>query len=1307
MTTLYLPYTFSTSGCGSGIWGYDPRLAQKRIDKVREVLSSVLGCKTAACLSNSDKFAYNPRTNRYEITHSIAVACLRMNVARARQTLLLSQPEYTTITIRAIRAYILDRSRKLKRIVSRTFTEIMSRTDVQIVCLDHKPDVCDDSSEFENGSLTIEVSGLWQSVECARISVLVFLDELAGLFVDTLTIEAYLHPIIAGRKRVALNSIMHDTLTNIYFPTPLIGVKDVPYRFVSTIYITGSPENVQAAKTCLEEAAVRHRETTKYLRIPCIPRKLDWLCTEHRDYLFKLMCDNATHITVPPKGSGDPILTLVSSQQIGINRTLRMITRVICTFYVIKIFINQNDSTARVELQAKDPDQADPNSHGSDSRMYAKDRKNSPSLDQLSPPATTGVHSPQESVDGIQLDCQSQYQSMQRNSTSMTFHSANHPSQQIPPHLSGTSYGTPQICHSSEIKFRRMSNNTFKSYRPSDVFDAQYENSSDKIIVYNTQEMNNFIGSRNSLSSHMLIRDIDYSFDGTSSSIGSAVHASSPVSDNMDNSQSHLPQQDSLSSIIKNSKMQIPSDFTSKTMTLHHKAILELLKVTQITGAEIFYERDIITVYGNELVIKRAHKLMAQLEWLSSIHRLIVYQLELAAENREFVNGKKNGKINKIVKASGCNIVFQEPYNDYNVLIEVQANQFSRALEGLSYLENEIPAETSFYIPESYHRRIIGVSGKNVQKIMKKFAVYIKFTNAEEFESLGGYFENIDNVIARTPAKNVHNLESLRAAVFEQLGSSYKQRTTSSLAISHALYRLVIGRQACNLRDITCCCDVQIVFPYKEVGSDHVYITGTESQVSLATDMFAKLIPKIHSFKIPSSLEAPKSLLRKFFELTYYPSSSGGVEIHTSAPSHVISMRYDQEDLELYVNLIYMPSKHSEMERVESEILNFFSGNPAHPLQEEPLQNSELLNIDISSASGIPTSSPPTGLLSPCQGPSPSRPFNMYNCFDYKLLPFPVTCEEDTNPATCCVSTQNPDDIADDVSLSKPIPNNVHMNISNVWAKYCNGNEYDQPALPLVPPIPYTAPENGERYIMQAPRPHCGKNSANNLVPPYYVRNGMRSQTSHPTSYVYPRMGQTYIQAPFYYIMQDTEQQRKVNQPRYMCEGQNYNGNWPVQDAPPSMNTLPYPYDDGVNSYVPQDVDNSIQQLVAETSDLSISASPNGAPILDPRTKVGYSLNNPNGKTVFYSQNSEVEDLDVSRGLSSSSMLQRLASDFFLTTPSNDEKEPQPPSVSPGLRKLSACQSFFSEEACLHNTINGDSNHSLSHTHQTPQRVSP
>lgn len=148
-----------------------------------------------------------------------------------------------------------------------------------------------------------------------------------------------------------------------------------------------------------------------------------------------------------------------------------------------------------------------------------------------------------------------------------------------------------------------------------------------------------------------------------------------------------------------------------------------------------------------------------------AFHHEIRFQIELANEHREFISGKKNGKINKIMQTTNVKIKF-ETFNDHNFLIDIAGSDGS-VIQGLSLLQEELPAEISFHVPESYHKRIIGVGGRSIQRIMKKYGVYVKFSNAEEFAALGGYNDNEDNVVARTPAKNAINLDNLKQSVME------------------------------------------------------------------------------------------------------------------------------------------------------------------------------------------------------------------------------------------------------------------------------------------------------------------------------------------------------------------------------------------------------------------------------------------------------------------------------------------------------------------------------------------------------------
>lgn len=60
-----------------------------------------------------------------------------------------------------------------------------------------------------------------------------------------------MHYIVAGRKRAALNAIMHETNTSFYLPIPftLLPKKDDTDTYPSTIIVTGDTNAIKDAKT--------------------------------------------------------------------------------------------------------------------------------------------------------------------------------------------------------------------------------------------------------------------------------------------------------------------------------------------------------------------------------------------------------------------------------------------------------------------------------------------------------------------------------------------------------------------------------------------------------------------------------------------------------------------------------------------------------------------------------------------------------------------------------------------------------------------------------------------------------------------------------------------------------------------------------------------------------------------------------------------------------------------------------------------------------------------------------------------------
>jgi hypothetical protein len=208
-----------------------------------------------------------------------------------------------------------------------------------------------------------------------------------------------------------------------------------------------------------------------------------------------------------------------------------------------------------------------------------------------------------------------------------------------------------------------------------------------------------------------------------------------------------------------------------------------------------------------------------------------------------------------------------ETFNDYNFLIDL-AGSDTGALQGLSMLQEELPAEMSFHVPEIYHKRIIGVGGKNIQRIMKKYGVYVKFSNAEEFASLGGYLDNEDNVVARTPAKNSASLDHLKQAVMEMVIPKDKDFVIETVSIPRRYHRTLLGEKSIFIHDIETKTNSIVRFPNKETASDIVNIFGPESQVHIAAQMLLDHVPFEAEYRLPHSEQmAQLALTQDFLEL--------------------------------------------------------------------------------------------------------------------------------------------------------------------------------------------------------------------------------------------------------------------------------------------------------------------------------------------------------------------------------------------------------------------------------------------------------
>ena len=224
--------------------------------------------------------------------------------------------------------------------------------------------------------------------------------------------------------------------------------------------------------------------------------------------------------------------------------------------------------------------------------------------------------------------------------------------------------------------------------------------------------------------------------------------------------------------------MRAPSPNDIRTM---------LSDVCTNSGADLGFEKLSFTINGSDDAVKAAMMVIHQIPFVKKAQYQIRIKIELANEHKEFVSGKKNGKINKIMGQSKCSLnvwdlillkhdlgnvqIIFDGFNEYNFYIDVCGAQYEATKNGLDLVEQEMPASISFHVPDQYHKRIIGIGGQHIQRIMKRYSVFVKFSNAMDRGGAGKEEDDIkvDNVICRTPARNAQSLDQVKQEIMDMV----------------------------------------------------------------------------------------------------------------------------------------------------------------------------------------------------------------------------------------------------------------------------------------------------------------------------------------------------------------------------------------------------------------------------------------------------------------------------------------------------------------------------------------------------------
>ena len=124
-----------------------------------------------------------------------------------------------------------------------------------------------------------------------------------------------------------------------------------------------------------------------------------------------------------------------------------------------------------------------------------------------------------------------------------------------------------------------------------------------------------------------------------------------------------------------------------------------------------------------------------------------------------------------LIRNEGNVQIIFDGFNEYNFYIDVCGAQYEATKNGLELVEQEMPASISFHVPDQYHKRIIGIGGQHIQRIMKRYSVFVKFSNAMDRGGVGKDDDDIkiDNVICRTPARNAQALDLVKQEIMDMV----------------------------------------------------------------------------------------------------------------------------------------------------------------------------------------------------------------------------------------------------------------------------------------------------------------------------------------------------------------------------------------------------------------------------------------------------------------------------------------------------------------------------------------------------------
>lgn len=261
------------------------------------------------------------------------------------------------------------------------------------------------------------------------------------------------------------------------------------------------------------------------------------------------------------------------------------------------------------------------------------------------------------------------------------------------------------------------------------------------------------------------------------------------------------------------------------------------------------------------------------------------------------------------------------------------AASYDSMKQGLTLVEQEMPASISFHVPDQYHKRIIGIGGQHIQRIMKKHSVFVKFSNAmdrgkksscarqEPFPCIKKTRRWLtvtlqgEWVARTTTSKSIMSfavprhampriLTPLRTRFWRWLTELYvwirklhptrdahltdnktlhqdSEYTSQIVNVDRLYHRELIARLS-EIDELEQKYNCKINFPSTEQASDEVTVTGPQWQVPHCVDEFLGMVPDKHELVLARNAKLIKFLESPEFAHDLVPKLKSQYEVEVT-----------------------------------------------------------------------------------------------------------------------------------------------------------------------------------------------------------------------------------------------------------------------------------------------------------------------------------------------------------------------------------------------------------------------------------------